>query len=160
MVTAAADVPTDVVSRKPASRRLAWMALLAIFLSVYFAAIFSPALLDDADATHAEAAREMAASGDFVTLHINGVRYLEKAPMMYWASAVSFKIFGVSAAAARLPIVLGILGLSLLAGAWARRAFGEIAGVYSALFVLTAAGIFLFTRILIPEVLLTLFIGA
>jgi 4-amino-4-deoxy-L-arabinose transferase-like glycosyltransferase len=160
MVTAAADVPTDVAWRKLTSRRLAWIALLAIFLSVYFAAIFSPALLDDADATHAEAAREMAATGDFVTLHINGVRYLEKAPMMYWASAVSFKIFGVSAAAARLPIVLGIFGLTLLAGAWARRAFSEVAGVYAAMFVLTAAGIFLFTRILIPEVLLTLFIGS
>jgi 4-amino-4-deoxy-L-arabinose transferase-like glycosyltransferase len=160
MVTAAAGVPTDAISRKLTAPRLAWIALLAVFLCVYAGAIFSPALLDDADATHAEAAREMAATGDWVTLHINGVRYLEKAPMMYWASAMSFKIFGVSAAAARLPIVLGILGLALLAGAWARRAFGEIAGVYGALFVLTATGIFLFTRILIPEVLLTLFIGA
>jgi 4-amino-4-deoxy-L-arabinose transferase-like glycosyltransferase len=158
MVTAAAGVPTDSATSRR-SPRLAWAALLAIFVAVYIGAIFSPALLDDADATHAEAAREMAASGDWVTLHINGVRYLEKAPLMYWISAVSFKTFGVSAAAARVPIVLGIFGLALLAGVWGRRAFGEVAGIYGALFVLTATGIFLFTRILIPEVLLTLFIG-
>src|SRR5581483_5518056 len=109
----------------------AWAALLALFCAIYVGAMFSPALLDDADATHAEAAREMVATGDFVTLHINGVRYLEKAPMMYWASALSFKVFGVSAAAARLPIVLGIFSLSLLALVWARRAFGETAGMYA-----------------------------
>ena len=160
MVTAAAGVPTDTASRKPTAPALAWTVLLAIFLCVYVVAMFSPALLDDADATHAEAAREMAASGDFVTLHINGVRYLEKAPLMYWASAASFKIFGVSAASAHLPVALGIFGLALLAGIWSRRAFGELAGNYAALFVLTAAGIFLFTRITNPDVLLSLFIGA
>ena len=160
MVTAAAGVPTDSGVSNVTSPRLAWAALLLIFFAVYVGAMFSPALLDDADATHAEAAREMAASGDWVTLHINGVRYLEKAPLMYWISAASFKMFGVSAAAARLPIVLGIFGLAFLAGTWSRRAFGEVGGIYAALFVLTAAGIFLFTRILIPEVLLTLFIGA
>ncbi len=139
---------------------LARAGLLLIFLAVYAAAIFSPALLDDADATHAEAAREMAAGGDFVTLHLNGVRYLEKAPLPYWGTALALRLFGMSAAAAHLPLVLGIGLLAWLAWRWSRRAFGEPAAEFAALFTLTAAGVFLFTRILIPEVLLTLLIGA
>jgi hypothetical protein len=136
------------------------MFLLAVFAAVYVGSMFSPALLDDADATHAEAAREMAATGDYVTLHVNGIRYLEKAPLMYWLVAWSFKLFGVSAAAARLPMVLSVLLLAVLAWKWSRRAFGDSAAEYSALFMLTAAGVFLFTRILIPDLLLALFIAA
>jgi 4-amino-4-deoxy-L-arabinose transferase-like glycosyltransferase len=150
--------------------KLAALTLIALFALIYVGAMFTPALLDDADATHAEAAHEMAATGDFVTLHINGVRYLEKAPLLYWSSAVGMSVFGglfpapaspaLAAVAARLPIVLAIGLLALLAWRWSRRAFGETAAQFAALFTLTAAGVFLFTRILIPEALLALFIGA
>ncbi len=136
------------------------MLLLAVFAAVYIGSLFSPALLDDADATHAEAAREMAAAGDYVTLHVNGIRYLEKAPLMYWLVAGSFRVFGVSAVAARLPVALSVLLLALLAWKWSRRAFGDRAAEYAALFVLTSTGVFLFTRILIPDVLLALLIAA
>jgi 4-amino-4-deoxy-L-arabinose transferase-like glycosyltransferase len=121
--------------------------------------MFTPGLLDDADSTHAEAAREMVASGDYVTLHINGVRYLEKAPLPYWLVATSYKIFGVNEFSTRLPMVLSILMLGLLAFWWGRRAFGERTGIYAALFVYTCAGVYLFTRVLIPEVLLSLLIA-
>jgi hypothetical protein len=114
--------------------------------------MFTPGLLDDADATHAEAAREMFVTGDYVTLHVNGVRYLEKAPLPYWLVAFSYKIFGVSEFSTRVPMVLGLW--------WGRRAFGERSGIYTGLFVYTCAGVFLFTRVLIPEVLLSLLIAA
>lgn len=122
--------------------------------------MFTPAFLDDADATHAEAAREMARSGDYVTLKVNGVRYLEKAPLPYWLAAVSIKLFGEREFAVRLPLVLGVLLSMWLAYVWARRAFGQRAGIYSGLFLATIIGEFLFTRIIIPEVLLSLFIAA
>ena len=122
--------------------------------------MFSPGLLDDADSTHAEAAREMVVTGDFVTLHVNGVRYLEKAPLPYWLVAVSYEIFGVNEFSTRLPMVLSVMLLGLLGLVWGRRAFGERAGIYAALFVYTCAGVYLFTRILIPEVLLSLLIAA
>jgi 4-amino-4-deoxy-L-arabinose transferase-like glycosyltransferase len=141
-------------------RRASYWVLAAVFLAVYFGAMFSPALLDDADSTHAEAAREMYVSGDYVTLHINGVRYLEKAPLPYWLVAISYHIFGVNEFATRLPMALSILLLGGLAVVWGRRAFGERAGIYAGLFVYTAAGVFLFTRILIPDVLLSLLIAA
>jgi 4-amino-4-deoxy-L-arabinose transferase-like glycosyltransferase len=131
-----------------------------VFLAVYGGSLFSPALLDDADSTHAEAAREMFASGDYVTLHVNGVRYLEKAPLPYWLVAFSYHIFGVNEFATRLPMALSVLLLGLLALFWALRAFGERAGIYAGLFVYTCAGVYLFTRILIPDVLLSLLIAA
>ncbi len=47
--------------------------------------LFRPPLLDDADSVHSEVAREMVARHDWITLYANGIRYLEKAPLMYWA---------------------------------------------------------------------------
>jgi 4-amino-4-deoxy-L-arabinose transferase-like glycosyltransferase len=55
--------------------RVAFWALAAVFLAVYVGSMFTPGLLDDADTTHAEAAREMVVTGDYVTLHVNGIRY-------------------------------------------------------------------------------------
>lgn len=131
-----------------------------MFVAVYLGSVFSPPLLDDADSTHAEAAREMFVTADYVTLHVNGVRYLEKAPLPYWLVAISYHIFGVNEFATRLPMALSVLFLGLLAFVWGGHAFGERAGVYGAVFVYTAAGVFLFTRILIPDVLLSLLIAA
>jgi 4-amino-4-deoxy-L-arabinose transferase-like glycosyltransferase len=135
------------------------VAVVLLFLFVYAGSLFSPPLLDDADSTHAEAAREMYVSGDWVTLHINGVRYLEKAPMLYWLDAISYHAFGVNEFSTRLPDTLATLALALLAWRWGRRAFGERAGIYAALFVVTTAGVYLFSRMQIPEPLLALFIS-
>ncbi len=142
------------------SRRLAWAAVLALFLAIYLGAAFSPALQDDVDTSHAIAAREMLTRHDFVTLHINGVRYLEKAPLMYWLIAASFRVFGYTDFAARLPIVLSMFLLVLLGIHWGTRAFGPRAGLYTGLFTATGVGYFLFTRVLIPEALLSLLIAA
>jgi 4-amino-4-deoxy-L-arabinose transferase-like glycosyltransferase len=134
--------------------------LAAVFLAVYVGSMFTPGLLDDADSTHAEAAREMVVTGDYVTLHVNGVRYLEKAPLPYWLVAWSYKILGVNEFSTRLPMVLSVMLLGMLGFCWGRRAFGERTGIYAALFVYTCAGVYLFTRVLIPEVLLSLLIAA
>ena len=141
-------------------QRIFFVPLLIVWAAVYFGSLFSPALLDDADSTHAEAAREMFVTGDYVTLHVNGVRYLEKAPLPYWLVAISYQLFGVNEFATRLPMALAVLLLGLLAAVWAQQAFGEPAGIYAGIFVYTAAGVFLFTRIFIPDVLLSLLIAA
>ena len=67
-------------------RRRAFIALIVLVWAViYVGSLFQPPLMDDADTVHAEAAREMVETGDWVTLKINGgFRYLEKAPLMYW----------------------------------------------------------------------------
>ncbi len=133
---------------------------MLLFLAVYLGSAFSPALQDDVDTSHAEAAREMLTRGDFVTLHINGVRYLEKAPLMYWLVAGSFRVFGINDFAARLPTVAAMLLLVLLGMVWGSRAFGPRAGLYTGLFTATSVGYFLFTRVLIPEAILSLLIAA
>ena len=140
-------------------RSTAVAILLGLWLVIFFAALFAPPLLDDADATHANAARHIALTGDFVTLHVNGIRYLEKAPLPYWLDAVSFRVFGFNTFAAHFPEAIGVLLLALLGFHWASRAFGNRTGFYSGLAILTSIGVFLFTRIYIPEVLLTLFLS-
>src|SRR5271165_1252228 len=74
-------------------RPLFLLAITALWAAIYLAGMFTPALLDDVDTVHAEAAREMLLRHDWVTLHINGIRYLEKAPLMYWSLATSYEIF-------------------------------------------------------------------
>ncbi len=137
----------------------AWTLLLLVFAAVHVAALWAPPLLDDADATHATAAQYMARSGDLVTLKVDGIRYLEKPPLPYWLAAADYRLFGFNVFATHLPLTLGVLGLAILAWAWGRRAYGERAAFYAALSILTSVGVFLFTRIFIPEVLLTLLLA-
>jgi len=136
------------------------LLLLGVWLAIYACSLATPPLLDDADATHAQAARAMVQSGDWVTLHIDGVRYLEKPPLPYWLSALSLRVFGANTFAIHLPLALAVLALTLLGYAWARRAFDSRAALYTGIFTLTSVGVFLFTRIFIPEVLLSVFLCA
>jgi 4-amino-4-deoxy-L-arabinose transferase-like glycosyltransferase len=135
------------------------LVLVAVWALIYLASCrYPPPLLDDADTVHAEAAREMIESGDWITLHANKIRYLEKAPLMYWSIAISYELFGVNEFASRLPLALAALGLMLATMLIGKFAFGERAGFYSALAMGTCAGLYLFTRALWPDVMLTLFI--
>jgi 4-amino-4-deoxy-L-arabinose transferase-like glycosyltransferase len=124
---------------------------------IYFGSIFSPpSLMDDVDAVNAQIARNMLESGDWITARINGVLYLEKSPLGYWLMAICYAVFGVHDWAARLPTALGSVGLMWVTAAMGRWGFGSRAGFYSGLAIGTSAGLFLFTRTVIPDVLLTL----
>jgi len=148
-------------SMRPAAvGKMGVAGVLVLFAFVYVGSLFSPGLQDDADSTHAEAAREMSVTHDYVTLKVNGNRYLEKAPLMYWAVSLCYLAFGANEFASHLAVVVSMLLLVLLAMRWGRRAFGGGAAIYAGLFVATAAGCYLFTRILIPESILSLFIAA
>jgi hypothetical protein len=112
--------------------------------------------MDDVDAVQAQIARNMLQSGDWVTARLDGIAYLEKSPLKYWMMAVSFKIFGVHDWAARIPIAMATVLLCWLTARFGAWAFGRRAGMYSGLVLATCVGLFLFTRILIPDVILTL----
>lgn len=135
-------------------------ALLALWLPLYASfALFTPPLLDDADSVHAEAAREMLIRHDWITLHANGIRYLEKAPLLYWSMAASFRIFGPHAWAARLPVALSALALFLAVYGFGRSLFAfDIAGFYSALILLTSFGVFIYSRIMLPDTMVCLWL--
>lgn len=153
------STPNSALGDLPLSRRAEWLLILTVFLAVYFAALFSPSLLDDADATHAQAAQHIALSGHWITLKVNGIRYLEKPPLPYWLVAFNYRAFGFNAFATHLPEALAVLGCAILALLWGRRACSERAALYGALAFLTSIGVFLFTRIFIPESILTLLIA-
>src|SRR5215471_5303296 len=99
-------------------RAVSYWMLALVFATVFLGSLYPPPLLDDADSTHAEAAREMLVSGDYVTLHVNGVRYLEKAPLPYWLVAGSYQLFGINEFSTRLPMALSVLLLGVLAWRW------------------------------------------
>jgi 4-amino-4-deoxy-L-arabinose transferase-like glycosyltransferase len=112
--------------------------------------------MDDVDAVQAQIARNMLASGDWVTARLDGVAYLEKAPLIYWMIALSYEVFGVHDWAARLPLAISAVILCWVTYRFARWAFGEDAGLYAGVSIATSVGLFLFTRILIPDAALTL----
>jgi len=112
--------------------------------------------MDDVDAVQAQIAHNMLQSGDWVTARLDGIKYLEKSPLKYWMMAVSFQIFGIHDWAARIPIALATVLLCWVTARFGIWAFGLRAGFYSGLVLTTSVGLFLFTRILIPDVILTL----
>ena len=112
--------------------------------------------MDDVDAVQAQIARNMLTSGDWVTPRLDGIIYLEKPPLIYWLILGSYKIFGVHDWAARIPVALAMLALCWGTTAFGIWAFGKRAGLYAGLCAATCVGLFLFTRILIPDVMLTL----
>jgi 4-amino-4-deoxy-L-arabinose transferase-like glycosyltransferase len=132
--------------------RISVLVLVALWAVIYMAGLSRPALLDDADTVHAEAAREMLQRHDWVTLYVNGIRYLEKAPLMYWGVATSYTLFGVSEWSTRFPLVLGVLAMILSTYGLGRWALGSEGGFDSGLVLATALGPYLFTRFLIPDV--------
>jgi 4-amino-4-deoxy-L-arabinose transferase-like glycosyltransferase len=146
---------TKVPAQRAISKMTAWLILAIIFAAVQIGSLFTPPLLDDADASHAQAAQHIAQSGDWVTLKVDGIRYLEKPPLPYWIAAALYHVFGENVFATRLPNSLAVLGCAWLAWLWAERAWGRRAAFYAALGLLTAIGPFLFTRFAIPEALLT-----
>jgi 4-amino-4-deoxy-L-arabinose transferase-like glycosyltransferase len=160
MTLTASPEPATVSRAVEQSSRVRVLSVLgALWLALFVASLFSPPVLDDADGTHANAARQVALSGDWVTLRVNNVRYLEKAPLPYWIAAVSFRLFGFNTFATHLPQALAVLLLMLLGYRWARQTFSERAAFYTGLGVLTSCGVFLFTRVLIPDVLLSLLLA-
>ncbi len=136
------------------------LILLTLAGLIYLPTLLAPPhLMDDVDGVQAQIARNMLDSGDWVTARLDGVAYLEKSPLKYWLMACSYAVFGVHDWAARVPVAAGILALVALIyfmGCWA---FSEKAGFYAALALSSCIGLFLFTRILIPDILLTLTIA-
>ncbi|HEX8872761.1 MAG TPA: glycosyltransferase family 39 protein [Candidatus Acidoferrum sp.] len=140
-----------------------WLPALAmltlLWLALFGPGLFHPPLFDDADGAHAEAGREILVRHDWVTLHENGFRYLEKAPLPYWGMALAFRLFGVAEWTARLTLHLSVLLLALLLYQFGRRFLTAQAGFWAGVAFLAACGPYLFTRILIPDITVGLWIG-
>jgi 4-amino-4-deoxy-L-arabinose transferase-like glycosyltransferase len=155
-------LPTEECASAGAHVTTAWfvkhyqLVVLAIASLIYLACIVSPpSLMDDVDSVQASISRTMLRTGDFVTPHLDGIKYFEKPPLKYWLIAASFKVFGVSDGAARLPMALCavlLCGLTARIAAWA---FDRKTGLWAGIAMGTSIGLFLFTRVLISDVALT-----
>ncbi|MBI5243903.1 MAG: glycosyltransferase family 39 protein [Elusimicrobia bacterium] len=131
--------------------------LLAIVLSSPFWNLGHP-LWEVDDARYAEVPREMIERGDWLTPSLNYFDYVEKPPLIYWLPALSYKIFGVSEAAARLPnallTLLGMLGVWWL-GSWL---FCAQTGLWAALILGTCAQYFVLGHFLTPDTAVSVFL--
>lgn len=138
--------------------------LVFVWLVLQIGGLFTPGLLDDVDSIYTEIAREMLVRHDYVTPYINGVRFFDKPPLMYWIAAASMRLFGPYDWAARLPLALGVLALLFSVYALGIRLFRNVSpahapdrgGFYAALALATSIGPYLYTRFYIPDILLAL----
>src|SRR5438445_11329964 len=89
----------------PRHRSATWAVLVvaAVAAVVFFSRLGAAPLNDWDEAWHAEVAREILTTGDWLTLHYRGNVYFNKPPLTFWLRAVAFRLLGVSDAAARLP---------------------------------------------------------
>jgi len=114
------------------SKKVVW-GLLAAFAVIWLYALGIRTLVPPDEGRYAEMAREMWASGDWITTRLNGIKYFEKPPLQTWMNALSFAAFGLGEWQARLWTGLCGLGGVLFTGYAARRVFGARAGFYAAL---------------------------
>ena len=114
------------------SRRTAALFWLGLAL-LWFLPLNSPHLFDPDEGRYAEIPREMVASGDWVTPRLDAIKYFEKPPLGYWATAVAFEVFGQRAWTVRLwPALTGMLGL-MLTWALGRRLYDRRAALLAVL---------------------------
>src|ERR1700720_959674 len=113
----------------PALReRWIYGALAALLSLVWLATLPARPVFNPDEGRYAEIPREMQSGGDWVIPHLNGLAYIEKPPLQYWATAASYRLLGPSEFAARLYTALSALGPILLAWLAARRLWGLEAG--------------------------------
>ena len=112
-------------------KHFAW--LIFVFAVIWFGTLEYRKLVKPDEGRYAEIAREMAVSGDWVTPRLNDLKYFEKPPLQYWATATAYKLFGEHHWTSRLwPALTGFAGIFLV---WlvGSRLFGREAGQYAAL---------------------------
>ena len=139
------------------SRREAIVVLLGCF--VFLTTLVSPpSLMDDVDSTYAQIARTMLETGDYVTAHLNGVKYFDKPPGQVWVIAASYAVFGVHDWAARVPLALACVLLAWVTFRLGRWAFSEESGFWAGVVMASSVGMWLFSRVRIADPYLTLWI--
>ena len=147
----------DEPERRGSERTL--LAALLLLIAVVWLEPPGSFLAEPDETRYAEIPREMLAAGDLLVPRLNGVPYFEKPPLLYWVNAASFRFFGETPWAARLPTRLAGLATALLLILAARRG-GRGSGVAAGVLFLAAPMGFLFSRTNLTDGLLTFFFTA
>ncbi|MBI3413820.1 MAG: glycosyltransferase family 39 protein [Verrucomicrobia bacterium] len=144
----------------PLAEKWSGWILLALAALSLLAGLGTHGLIEPDEGRYAELGREMAADGDWLIPHLNGNPHFQKPPMIYWATAASLKIFGVSAASARLPSALAGLGIVALTFAVARVLFGRAIAVVATAILISSFEFFVLARTITPDMLMSFWITA
>lgn len=136
------------------------LALAAYAVVVLFAALGVRGLNEPDEGRYASIGREMAASGDWTVPHLNGIPHVQKPPVLYWATALAFRLFGTNETSARLPSALSALGILALTFGIAHRLYGRDTGLAAVLVLVTSLQFFALARMLTPDPLLSLWCSA
>ena len=148
---------------EPAQARRLWLfdlVVLAVVLGAFLLAFLGARPLGvPSEARYAELGREMAASGDWITPRINGVKYFFKPPLLYWIQAASIHAFGLSEFALRLATALFALGGCLLAYVGGRALFDRPTGLLAAIVLGTMLLWFALGRIILLDVPVGVFLS-
>jgi len=135
------------------------LGCLALALAPYFIGLGSSSLWDSNEAFYAETPREMIESGDYVNPSFNYQPRFNKPPLSYWVVAASYKVFGVTEWAERLPIAFGALVMVATAYAFGRIAFSPGAGVWAATALASSPRLLMFSRRIFIDVYVSMFVG-
>lgn len=148
-----AETTSAPISASPKRTPLYVLGIVLFWALIYIPGLAWPPMMDDADSEHARIAVEMLQRHDYVTMYVNGVRYLEKSPLPYWIMAGIYSVLGVSEFSARLELSFFALATFLAVFLLGREIAGEEAGFYSALALGTAIGPYIYTRFIIPDIM-------
>ena len=133
-------------------------AILLITTAVVYLLPAGRAILDDGNALYTHVAQQMVLRGDWVTPYANGVRFLDKPPLMFWLMAASYRLFGFNEWAARLPTMLAVFGTAWLLWRIGVAGAGPLAGFFAGLIFILSAGTLFFTLEAFPDIFLVFFL--
>jgi 4-amino-4-deoxy-L-arabinose transferase-like glycosyltransferase len=143
----------------PPMRRVLFVILIALAGLLHAATIGSGDLYSQTEGQYAGAAREMVETHHWLLPTNNGAPRLQKPPLLYWLIIISFKLFGVNAAAARLPVALAVVASAALIFLIGEKLTDYWRGFIAGLIYLSLCGTFLLARIVMPEPLVSALIA-
>ena len=143
----------------PPMRHALLVTLIALAGLLHVATIGSGDLYSQTEGQYAGAAREMVEAHHWLLPTNNGAPRLQKPPLLYWLIIISFKLFGVNAAAARLPVALAVVASTALIFLIGEKLTDYWRGFIAGLIYLSLCGTFLLARIVMPEPIVSGFIA-
>jgi 4-amino-4-deoxy-L-arabinose transferase-like glycosyltransferase len=132
------------------------LGVAVVALGLFLIDLGRAPFLDPPEGFHAAVAQGVRTSGDVVTLRIDGVRYFDKPPLLYWLMAASFDAVGVSPLGARLPSALAAVGVAAVTARIGVLLGGPRLGLLAGLMVSANLGIFLYGRLVKPDLVFIL----
>ena len=127
------------------------LGVAVVAIGLFLIGLGRTPFLDPPEGFHAAVAEGVRTSGDAVSLRINGVRYFDKPPLLYWLMAASFEVQGATPFAARLPSALAAVGVAAVTARLGMLLGGPRLGLLAGLMVSANLGIFLYARLVKPD---------